>query len=519
MIDKNRFFREATLAICSSLHITTALEGVFGHLSRHMPLDELLLGIFDDTIRALRSIAVVADGHCTAPPQPLTAQDGLWEWGLSRREPFIISNTDHDPSIRAIARSIERNDDSDLVLPLRIADECIGFLTLRAQGRDRYTSEHLGLLSSVAEPFAIALSNALAHEMLLKQRDQLIDDNCFLQNEVLSRAGDEIIGSNSGLRHVMDLVHQVAPQKSTVLLYGETGTGKEVIANAIHAASPRRGGPFIKLNCGAIAESLIDDELFGHEKGAFTGAYAVKRGRFERANGGTLFLDEIGELPLLSQVRLLRVLQSRLISRVGGEKAIPVDVRVIIATNRDLKRMVAEGSFREDLWFRLCLFPITIPPLRERRSDIPALVRHFVGQKSRELGISVPSPVVPGAMERLTNYAWPGNVRELENLVERELICCCGGTLRFDGLAFEEKYREEPSPGEPLGEVYPLDLDEAMRVHFRRALKMTNGKIHGAGGAAELLGIHPNTLTARMQKLGMAYGRQKTPAHRHIQDP
>jgi len=238
-------------------------------------------------------------------------------------------------------------------------------------GGGAFSPGHLDLLEAAAEPFSIALANALAHEAVLKYRDVLLDDNRFLKNELLSRADDEIIGGNSGLRNVMEMVRQVAPLNNTVLLFGETGTGKEVIANAIHFGSPRREGPFIKVNCGAIPESLIDSELFGYEKGAFTGAVTSKRGRFERADGGTIFLDEIGELPLQAQVRLLRVLQTREIERVGGTRPIPVDIRVIAATHRNLESMVSESRFREDLWFRLNVLPIILPPLRHRKEESP----------------------------------------------------------------------------------------------------------------------------------------------------
>jgi transcriptional regulator with GAF, ATPase, and Fis domain len=306
----------------------------------------------------------------------------------------------------------------------------------------------------------------------------------------------------------MEMVQQVAPLNNTVLLMGETGTGKEVIANAIHFASPRKDGPYIKVNCGAIPESLIDSELFGHEKGAFTGAVSERRGRFERANGGTIFLDEIGELPPQSQVRLLRVFQSREIERVGGERPIPIDIRVIAATHRNLASMVSENKFREDLWFRLNVFPIIVPPLRQRKEDVPALTRHFVELKSREAGIAIPPAIAPGALERLMNYGWPGNVRELENIVERELIRHRGGQLKFDSLLPSERGGETQSVAEGKGGG-PLNLDEAMSLHISNVLEMTKGKIHGPGGAAELLGINANTLRARMNKLGIKYGRSR----------
>ncbi len=315
---------------------------------------------------------------------------------------------------------------------------------------------------------------------------------------------DDVIGADAGLRDVMDLAHRAAPLSSTVLLLGETGVGKDVVANVIHHGSPRREGPFIKVNCGAIPDGLIDSELFGHEAGAFTGAHREQRGRFERADGGTIFLDEVGDLPPHAQVRLLRVLQNREFERVGATRTIKVDIRVIAATHRDLSAMVASGRFREDLWFRLNVFPIVIPPLRLRRDDVPALVRHFVEVKRRELGLPASPAIAPGALVRLQEYDWPGNVRELENLVEREMIRSGGAPLRFDEIGASGTSREGP----PAARRGPIRLDEAMAAHVEGVLAMTSGKIHGPGGAAELLGVHANTLRNQMDRLGIVYGRR-----------
>jgi transcriptional regulator with GAF, ATPase, and Fis domain len=291
------------------------------------------------------------------------------------------------------------------------------------------------------------------------------------------------------------------------LLLGETGVGKDVIANAIHYSSPRKDGPFIKVNCGAIPETLLDSELFGHEKGAFTGALSQRRGRFERANGGTLFLDEIGELPPQAQVRMLRVLQYKEIERVGGTNPISVDIRLIAATNRDLEEMVKAKQFREDLWFRLNVFPIRIPPLRERKEDIVALVHHFIRRKSRELKLPAPPPLAPGIIDRLMAYHWPGNVRELENVIERALILSKGTPLIFDDLIGEK--RDQSSVIPVWTQDAPPKLDEVMSQHIRRVLEMTKGKVHGKGGAAEVLGINPSTLRNRMNQLGIPYGRRR----------
>ncbi len=305
----------------------------------------------------------------------------------------------------------------------------------------------------------------------------------------------------------MRQVRQVAPTVSPVLLSGETGVGKDVIANAIHLGSPRRDGPFVPVNCGAIPESLLDSELFGHEKGAFTGALAMKRGRFERADGGTILLDEIGEMPLEAQVRLLRVIQHREIERVGGTQRIPVDIRIIAATNKNLEERVTTGRFREDLWFRLNVFPITVPPLRDRTGDIPALVYHFIERKAAELKIGETPRLAPGAIDDLLAYQWPGNVRELENLVERAMILHRGEPLSFDDL---EAAARPPvaQPPAPTGEE-ALDLDTVTARHIQQVLKRTGGKIHGPGGAGELLGINPNTLRYRMRKLGIPFRKHQ----------
>ncbi|MDR3581471.1 MAG: sigma 54-interacting transcriptional regulator [Oryzomonas sp.] len=509
MIDKNVFFREVTIRICSSLQIKTALNNAFEYLRRHIPIDNLSLHIRDTDLAAIRSIAQVTAGkeefidEIIPVPSDLWAKVQLWE----RRKPTIIY-PDEDELVRRLARFIKLEENSVIHIPLWVEDELLGGLSLRARGVGIYDLSHVELLATAAEPFAIALANALAHEKLLKYRDLLLDDNRFLSKELFSDTIEEIIGENSGLQSVMEMARQVAPLDNSVLLLGETGTGKEVIANMIHFTSPRKDGPFIKVNCGAIPEGLIDSELFGHEKGAFTGAVTEKRGRFERADGGTIFLDEIGELPLQAQVRLLRVIQNHEIERVGGSKMVPVNIRVIAATHRNLENMVSHNQFREDLWYRLNTFPIVIPPLRHRKEDIPALTRYLVARKSKELKIVMPPAIAPGALQRLMNYAWPGNVRELENLVERELIRYRGGQLLFDSEILVNHNNEPHNIHEGSSPHAPLKLNELMSLHITKVLEMAKGKIYGPGGAAEMLGIEPNTLRARMDKLGIKYRRK-----------
>jgi transcriptional regulator with GAF, ATPase, and Fis domain len=396
-------------------------------------------------------------------------------------------------------------------MPLRIKGEQLGGLGALSQSAEPFTKNHLELLELLHDPFAIALSNHLRHREVLRLKDLLADDNQYLQSELHRLSGNEIVGERFGLKDVMRMVNAVAPMESAVLLLGETGVGKEVIANAIHYSSPRRSGPLVKVNCGAIPEGLIDNELFGHEKGAFTGATTMMRGRFERAEGGTIFLDEVGELPLAAQVRLLRVLQDKVIERVGGAEPVSVNVRVIAATHRDLQSMVQRGEFREDLWYRINVVPIRIPPLRERKADIPALVYHFIERKGREMNLRHQPVLAEGMLERLKLYDWPGNVRELENVIERELIRSQArgrsSPLRFEEIEAPAVKQQEasPPPGSPLG-IPDLALDTVLRAHITHVLSLTNGRIQGPRGAAALLGVQPNTLRHRMRKLGIPYG-------------
>lgn len=509
VVNRDEFIREMTLRVCSSLDIKAALERVFEYLKEHFPLDTLDFSLIDTRLGAIRRLAYVTAAKLDIRYEIVPLPEGILEAIQSRpyREAFVVS-PENDELMAQIAPLFNLEGNSDLILPLRVDDRPIGSLGLRAAGTGRYTTQHAELLSCVSHPFSIALANALAHEAVLRYRDVLIDDKRFLNRELHLQAAEDVIGSGSGLRHVAEMVQQVAPLNNTVLLLGETGTGKELIANMIHFSSPRKDGPFIKVNCGAIPESLMDSELFGHVRGAFSGAVTESRGRFERADGGTIFLDEIGELPLSAQTRLLRVLQERVVERVGGGKGIPVNIRVIAATHRDLKRMIEQHLFREDLWFRLNGYPIVIPPLRERREDVPALIRHFVAQKSRELGRGLPPAIAPGALHRLVDYPWPGNVRELENVVERELIRHRSGQLTFESV-FPQPEPAREVAGEGPREFRPRTLDAAMAEYIGQVLAHTNGKIHGPGGAAEILGMNPNTLRWRIDKLGIRYERKK----------
>ncbi len=507
-VNLDELTREMTLRICSSLEIKESLRSAFEYLKEQFPLNMLTVFIIDERLGAIRRIAHAFDDDTLAPDDIIPLPEGMAEKIDARNfsAPFVVNA--EDDIFRILAPHLKLEGTSDLIVPLRVRGELLGGLALRTVGKGRYGIEQTALLGQIAEPFAIALANTLAHEEVLRYQAILLDDKRFLNRELHGDAADGIIGGYTGLRNVMEMVRQVAPLNSTVLILGETGTGKELIANAIHFSSPRRNGPFVTVNCGALPENLIDSELFGHERGAFTGAVAESRGRFERADGGTIFLDEIGELPLNAQVRLLRVLQNREVERVGGKRPIPVDIRVIAATHRNLQSMVTEGCFREDLWYRLSGFPIMVPPVRQRKEDVPALTRHFVTVRSRELGIGVPPSIAPGALQRLMEYEWPGNVRELENLVERELILHRGGPLTFSTVLAGSEQKNMPPVASNSHTIYPLNLDEANTVHITEVLKLAKGKIDGPGGAAELLGINPSTLRSRLDKLGIRFRRR-----------
>ena len=510
------FFWEMTKRICGNLEIEEGLRSCIEYLSQVMPADKIYLEKYDDNFSSVRCFA-----RATAEkgekidimiPLPEKAKAGILDVIKGVQEGtlpavFLNNKPQEIPFSKLVLASLNEPSSSILSLSLIIGDEIAGALTLLAKGNDRFTEKHAKLFAMLRMPFFVAMSNTIKHREIIKLKELLTDENRYLHGELRRISGEEIIGANFGLRQVMEKVRQVAKMDSPVLLLGETGVGKDVIANAIHYLSNRNEGPFVSVNCGAIPDTLIDSELFGHEKGAFTGALAQKRGRFERADKGTIFLDEIGELPLQAQVRLLKVLQSREIERVGGVKTIPLDIRIIAATNRKLEEMVKLNEFREDLFFRLNVFPLWIPPLRDRRSDIPALLQHFINLKSRELKLPGIPTISPGVTEKLMNYHWPGNVRELQNVVERELIVNPGGPLNFSQMNI-------PIDGgdvEPKKTIFETDnLDEITSIHIKNVLKKTEGKIHGKGGAAELLGVNASTLRNRMNKLGIEYGRSKT---------
>ncbi len=396
-------------------------------------------------------------------------------------------------------------------LPLISRNRAIGVLVLGRLRDDAFSQSDISFLSQVANQIALAVENALAYREIRGLKEQLSKEKLYLEDEIRTEMNfAQIIGNSASLRRVLKGVGTVAPTDSTVLIYGETGTGKELIARAIHDLSPRSSKPFVKLNCAAIPTGLLESELFGHEKGAFTGAIAQRIGRFEVADGGTIFLDEIGEIPLELQTKLLRVLQEREFERLGSSRTLRTGARLIAATNRDLEAMVAEQKFRSDLFFRLNVFPVHVPPLRERQGDIPLLVRHFTQQFSRRMK-KVMETIPSAAMDALCRYHWPGNIRELQNVIERAVIISAGPVLSIDvgdlkspkAIHVEERAATSQSPTNGA-----LDgiLEETERRHILDALQQCNWVVAGSRGAAALLGINRSTLQVRIRKLGISRG-------------
>lgn len=511
-ISEAEFFRQVTLHTCCSLETEKALFECFIYLRQYIPSDQMTLNYFDE-----ETSEIVAFASATKEGGELC--DIRFKLSHQEREAFL--DQEFLPDLTMTNRPVDtlrgielnqalwgRHENSILFLRLRIEGVLKGGLVLRADGIDRFTDEHMRLFSLLKDPWAIVMTNNRQYMELVRLKEILADDNRYLLKELQDVRGDEIIGAENGLRQVTVLVDQVATLNSPVLLLGETGVGKEVIASSIHNSSDRHDGPFIKVNCGAIPDTLIDSELFGHEKGAFTGATSQKRGRFERADGGTIFLDEIGELPLQAQVRLLRVIQDRTFERVGGSETLTVNIRIIAATHRDLQEMVEQETFREDLFYRLNVFPIRIPPLRHRKSDITDLANYFIHKKAQELGRHQVPELAPGADRKLVSHQWPGNVRELENAIERALITSRGKYLDFPELANVATEPNSPQFVSSPDRGESLKLDDANYRHIESVMALTEGRVEGSGGAADLLGLNPGTLRARMRKLGMPFGRK-----------
>ncbi len=487
-----------------------ALGRIAAIVSAHVPLDRARLYELDFESRAVVSLVGWNDNDET--DSPVTPQGPLGRRAIRALRSWMREGAafggDDERGAAVISALLGGPVDARwFALPLSGEDGSAAALILRSKQSMGFEPEHLGLLETLREPFtALIENNRRLVELDARRRAAEADKRTALTKLGREELTDTIIGLSGGLSPVMSRVDLVAGSDIPVLLIGETGSGKELIARAIHNRSRRAGGPFIRVNCGAIPSELVDSQLFGHERGAFTGATSTARGWFERADEGTLLLDEVAELPLAAQVRLLRVLQDGSLERVGGERPIEVDVRIVAATHRDLPAMVQAGRFREDLWYRIFSFPILLPPLRERQEDLPALAEHLAQRAARRFGLRYCAPS-PQDLNLLAGYSWPGNIRELASVIDRAAILGDGERLAIAeslGTSTERSaYREGTFMNESseLSRIEPLDA--AMRVHIERALTATRGKIEGRDGAASILQINPHTLRARMRKLGI----------------
>jgi transcriptional regulator with GAF, ATPase, and Fis domain len=509
VVDKNNFFREATLRICGNLEIDKALRSCLIYIRDYIPCDFMGFIVYLPHEECFESIAFAHQKGSDTLSIKIPVEKAYRQY-LKKNFSQPRITTDSAPDMDSLAKQMILQlgwpNGSTIMMEMVLSGKRMGAVVLICSKPVKFEKNHVSLLKLLNEPFGIALTNSLRYRKVQKLKNILLEDKAFLQSELFQIRGQKIIGSDYGLKGVMEAVSQVAPLNSPVLLLGETGVGKELIAKAIHNMSPRHAGPFVKINCGAITETLIDSELFGHEKGAFTGAVSRKRGRFELAVSGTIFLDEIGELPLDAQVRLLRVLQDHEVERVGGEKTIKIDCRVIAATHRNIEEMIAEDRFREDLYYRINVFPIEIPPLRNRKGDIPSLVQHFMQKKAHEIALPGIPTIEPESLKSLLCYDWPGNVRELENIIERALIICRQSPLIFKG--FNNKGNTPDFDTEIDIANQFQDLNQLISNQIKKTLMHTKGRIEGPDGASKLLNMHPATLRQKMRKLGIPFGRK-----------
>ncbi len=436
--------------------------------------------------------------------------DSAFDWVGQHRKPLVVGNLHDLQSYPEHQRLLEKGYASVVHLPLMSRDQHVGLLGIASRQAGRLDDWDLQLLEQFGAQLSVALDNAAAYGEIDRLKEELQQQNVYLRDELHTEHDfGNIIGESRAMRQLRVAIEQVALTDATVLILGETGTGKELIARAIHDASSRRENLLVKVNCAALAPNLIASELFGHEAGAFTGATQRRLGRFELSHHGSIFLDEISEVPAETQVMLLRVLQERLLDRVGGSEPIEVDTRIIAATNRDLKSYSEAGHFREDLFYRLNVFPIQVPPLRERREDIPALMNHFIARFSLRMNKTV-TRVDRRSMDGLMQYDWPGNVRELENIIERSMIVSQGDTLMIDAswLAGDAEQFESTSSGSRLAGGGQRSLAEVERQAILEALQRCGGKVYGADGAAALLRVKPTTLYSKMGKHRIKGSRQ-----------
>ncbi len=494
--DRLQLLLEVTNALASTLDRRALFSAVSTCLRRVVAHEYTSLAVYDGRNEALDMWAIefavkgLIREHTLIPIEGSPAGAAF---ASGRPVRFVRRDLESMPA-EIVGLLLAEGIDSVCSAPMTVRDRRLGTLNIGRAGGEPFTADDEELLAAVANQVAFSVDNALAFQEIAALKDKLAAEKVYLEEEIRTDYNfEEIVGRSGALKSVLHQAGTVAPTDSSVLILGETGTGKELVARAIHDLSRRRERPFVKVNCAAIPAGLLESELFGHERGAFTGAVAQRAGRFELADGGTLFLDEVGDLPLELQPKLLRVLQEQEFERVGGTRTHRVDVRVVAATNQNLADAVAAGKFRSDLYYRLNVFPITMPPLRERREDIPDLVRYCVQRFARRLNKRIET-IPTDAMAALCAYDWPGNVRELENAIERAVIVTSGSALQVPVAEFRR--REPPSPADGT-------LEGAEREAILRALRESNGVLGGGRGAAARLGMKRTTLQSRMRKLGI----------------
>jgi PAS domain S-box-containing protein len=490
---------ELSHVLLSNLEIDKLLSAVSAAIRQVVPHDFASIALHDPNANQFRmQLLDAAYGKDLLRKEIVVPMEGSPSgWVFRTREPLILTRLDSERFNReSLQHLMAAGLKSACWLPLVSRDRVLGVLAVASRGEAAFSDKDTFTLGQIVNRVGVAVDNALAFGQIAELRDRLNEEKRYLEEELQTQYRfEEIVGNSPRLKSALKLVETVAPTDATTLILGETGTGKELIARAIHQLSTRRERTFVKLNCAAIPSGLLESELFGHEKGAFTGAITQKVGRLELAHKGTLFLDEVGDLPLELQPKLLRALQEKEFERLGSTRTIPVDVRLVVATNRDLAKMVADRQFRSDLYYRLKVFPITTPPLRERAEDIPLLVRHFVDKHARRMNRridTIPSDV----MQALTRWHWPGNVRELENFLERAVILSRGSVLRAPLTELQMPEEERTTPEEPT-------LAAAEREHIIRVLREMDGVIGGPHGAAARLGLKRTTLITKMKKLGI----------------
>ncbi len=492
---------------CRHIEIDASLRRIASLLSAELPVETVALYLIDAHKKALELLGFVSvNGDRTSPPPQLVlGHKGVNELARWCRSSSLQESTVTETPSLFDHELLDGLGAHLMAVPLCSQHGSLGVLFLGTSS-EPFKPREQKLAELLREPMSVALENdRRLHELVALREAAEADKRKLLNRLGREKFEDVIVGAESGLSAVMERVALVSRSDVPVLLLGETGSGKEVIARAIHDRSLRAKGPFIRVNCGAIPPELLDSELFGHERGSFTGAVAERKGWFERADEGTLFLDEVGELPLAAQVRLLRVLQEGMFERVGAERALHVDVRIIAATHSDLARRVQERTFREDLWYRIAVFPIVLPPLRERKQDIPDLAMHFAQRAARRFGLRQQTPAQQD-IELLSSYDWPGNIREFASVMDRAAILGDGNSLEIAkalGVAWSAKTGTPLSVPQRDSAGPASTLDAAMRQHIERALVACRGRIEGPRGVAVLLGVNPHTLRARMRKLGI----------------